>query len=119
MKFLNAKQPARMKHVLLAITAIFFGISMSSAQSIEKKWQFQSVEYGNGESTQEFSKSDVFILDNGDFNYTIQSNNLQASGDYIHQNNLLIFYYENLFDLTSVFLLRNKIILRYIDRYKI
>lgn len=93
MKFLNAKQPARMKHVLLAITAIFFGISMSSAQSIEKKWQFQSVEYGNGESTQEFSKSDVFILDNGDFNYTIQSNNLQASGDYIHQNNLLVFFY--------------------------
>lgn len=82
-----------MKHVLLAITAIFFGISMSSAQSIEKKWQFQSVEYGNGESTQEFSKSDVFILDNGDFNYTIQSNNLQASGDYIHQNNLLVFFY--------------------------
>jgi CNT family concentrative nucleoside transporter len=82
-----------MKHVLLALTAIFFGISISSAQSIEKKWQFQSVEYGNGESTQEFSKSDVFILDNGDFNYTIQSNNLQASGDYIHQNNLLVFFY--------------------------
>lgn len=82
-----------MKHVLLAIAAIFFGISVCSSQSIEKKWQFQSVKDGNIESDQEFSNSDAFILDNGDFKYTIQSKNLQASGDYIYQKNLLVFFY--------------------------
>lgn len=82
-----------MKHFLLAFTAIFFGISISTAQSIEKKWQFQSVENNNNESLHAITNNDLFILEKGDFKYNIQSKNLQASGDYMHQNNLLVFYY--------------------------
>ncbi|WP_223034783.1 nucleoside transporter C-terminal domain-containing protein [Hanstruepera marina] len=82
-----------MKHFLLAFTAIFFGITISNAQSIEKKWQFQSVENDSISNLFELSESDVFVLDKGDFNYNIESRNLEASGDYIHQNNLLVFYY--------------------------
>ncbi|WP_250435027.1 NupC/NupG family nucleoside CNT transporter [Hanstruepera flava] len=82
-----------MKHFLLAFTAIFFGITISNAQSIEKKWQFQSVENDSISNLFELSKSDVFILNKGDFKYNIESRNLEASGDYIHQNNLLVFYY--------------------------
>ena len=82
-----------MKQFLLALIAIFIGISISSAQSIEKKWQFQSIENESNVSLHDISNSDVFHLDNGDFKYNIQSKNLQASGDYMHQNNLLVFYY--------------------------
>ena len=82
-----------MKQFLLALFAIFIGISISSAQSIEKKWQFQSIENESNVSLHDISNSDVFHLDNGDFKYNIQSKNLQASGDYMHQNNLLVFYY--------------------------
>ena len=82
-----------MKQFLLAITAIFFGLNTVSAQSIEKKWQFQTIENDTVSNLYELSDSDVFILDKGDFKYNIQSRNLQASGDYMHQNNLLVFYY--------------------------
>jgi len=82
-----------MKQFLLALFAIFLGISISSAQSIEKKWQFQSIENENNVPLHDISNSDVFHLDNGDFKYNIQSKNLQASGDYMHQNNLLVFFY--------------------------
>lgn len=60
-----------MKHFLLAITAIFFGITVS-AQELEQKWQHNS--------------GDTFELKDGSFNYNGQS------GDYIRQNNLMILY---------------------------
>ncbi len=66
-----------MKRILLAITAIFFGISISTAQDLEKKWIandqnniFETLELREGE----------FNADN-------------ASGDYLHQNKLLVFYF--------------------------
>ncbi|WP_104734710.1 NupC/NupG family nucleoside CNT transporter [Hanstruepera ponticola] len=82
-----------MKQFLLAITAIFFGLTTISAQSIEKKWQFQAIENDTVSNLFELSESDIFVLDKGNFKYNIQSRNLQASGDYMHQNNLLVFYY--------------------------
>jgi CNT family concentrative nucleoside transporter len=82
-----------MKHFLLAITAIFFGITTVSSQSIEKKWQFLTIENDNNSNLHQVSNSDFFTLEKGDFKYNIESKNLQASGDYIYQNNLLVFYY--------------------------
>ncbi|WP_191858104.1 NupC/NupG family nucleoside CNT transporter [Hanstruepera ponticola] len=82
-----------MKQFLLAITAIFFGLTTISAQSIEKKWQFQAIENDTVSNLFELSESDIFVLDKGNFEYNIQSRNLQALGDYMHQNNLLVFYY--------------------------
>lgn len=82
-----------MKHFLLAFTAIFFGITITTAQSIEKKWQFQSIQNDSNESLHDIAPNDFFTLDKGAFKYNIQSRNLEASGDYMHQNNLLVFYY--------------------------
>lgn len=82
-----------MKQFLVAIMAIFFGLNTLNAQSIEKKWQFQAIENDTVSNQFQLSESDVFLLDKGDFKYNIASRNLEASGDYLHQNNLLVFYY--------------------------
>ena len=82
-----------MKQFLVAMMAIFFGLNTLNAQSIEKKWQFQAIENDTVSNQFQLSESDVFLLDKGDFKYNIASGNLEASGDYLHQNNLLVFYY--------------------------
>ncbi|WP_040248083.1 nucleoside transporter C-terminal domain-containing protein [Psychroserpens mesophilus] len=82
-----------MKHVLLAVAAIFFGLTTSFSQDIEKKWQFDAIQDENGLSLLEISDSDVINLSAGEFEYTLQAKNLKASGDYMYQNNLLVFYY--------------------------
>ena len=83
-----------MKKVLLAITAIFFGITLSSGQDLNKTWQFDAIENASGEALFKITDSDTLSLRNGEFNYHLNAkDNLNASGDYISQNNLLVFYY--------------------------
>jgi len=83
-----------MKNFILAIAAIFFGIHALSAQDINKPWQFESIQNEEGNSLFSVSDNDVLELKNGEFNYSLEAkNNLKASGDYIFQNNLLVFYY--------------------------
>ena len=83
-----------MKHFLLAITAIFFGITLSSGQDLNKTWQFDAIENASGEALFKITDSDTLSLRNGEFNYHLNAkDNLNASGDYISQNNLLVFYY--------------------------
>ena len=82
-----------MKHFLLAIAAIFFGLTTGFSQDIEKKWQFEAIQDENGLSLFEISDTDAIHLNAGEFDYSLNSKNLEASGDYIHQNNLLVFYY--------------------------
>ena len=66
-----------MKNFVLAIVAIFFGFSTSIAQDLEKKW------IANNQN----NSFETLELIEGEFNTA------NASGDYIHQNNLLVFYY--------------------------
>nr|WP_321235734.1 nucleoside transporter C-terminal domain-containing protein [uncultured Psychroserpens sp.] len=83
-----------MKHFILAIAAIFFGITMTFGQDLEKKWQFDSVQNEQTGETLSISESDILELHKGEFHYNLSAkNNLKASGDYIYQNNLLVFYY--------------------------
>ena len=83
-----------MKQFLLAFAAIFFGLTTLTAQSIEKKWQFQAIQNDAEVTITEISNSDILEFKTGEFNYALKNkNNLVASGDYIHQNNLLVFYY--------------------------
>ncbi|OUS00389.1 Na+ dependent nucleoside transporter [Flavobacteriales bacterium 33_180_T64] len=83
-----------MKHFILAIVAIFFGITATFGQDLEKKWQFDTIQNENGLTLFEITDSDALNLDSGEFNYTLNAkDSLQASGDYIYQNNLLVFYY--------------------------
>ncbi len=72
------------KNLLLAVTAIFFGITTSFGQELEKKWisqstssLFKSLEFNTGEF--------AFVGD------TIQT----VKGDYIYQNKLLVLYHDD------------------------
>lgn len=85
-----------MKKIILAITAIFFGITATTlAQNIEQTWQFEAIQNENSEHLFSINpESDALELNKGEFSYTLKAkDNLKASGDYIYQNNLLVFYY--------------------------
>ncbi|MFV0573140.1 MAG: NupC/NupG family nucleoside CNT transporter [Xanthomarina gelatinilytica] len=88
-----------MKQVLLAITAIFFGITSTLfAQEIEKKWQLENIQDQAGKQLEFKKNTDGLELQQGFFRFSASADSLQASGDYIHQNNLLVFYYNKPFD---------------------
>jgi CNT family concentrative nucleoside transporter len=85
-----------MKKCLLAVIAIFFVFSLNTfAQDLNKTWQFESIQNSEGDPLFSINKNkDLLELKDGEFSYTLEAkNNLKASGDYIHQNNLLVFYY--------------------------
>ena len=84
-----------MKNCFLAIVAIFFGLTSTFSQSIDKQWQFDAIQNNTGEHLFKINQeSDILTLEKGEFKYTLEAkDNLKASGDYIHQNNLLVFYY--------------------------
>ncbi|RIA10725.1 CNT family concentrative nucleoside transporter [Flavobacteriaceae bacterium MAR_2010_72] len=83
-----------MKHFLLAVTAIFFGITFLQAQELEKKWQFEAIQNADGTSVFNINtNTDQLELNAGEFQFTLQADSIKASGDYIYQNNLLVFYY--------------------------
>ncbi|WP_299106655.1 nucleoside transporter C-terminal domain-containing protein [uncultured Tenacibaculum sp.] len=74
--------------IVLCASVTIFG------QSIEKKWNFSSIT-SNGNELFQINPNDIFTLSEGNFNYTLEAKeNLQASGNYIRQNNLLIFNYK-------------------------
>ena len=68
---------------------------LSFGQDLEKKWQFSSIEDAEGESIISInSENDFLTLRDGTFSYELEAKeNLKASGDYMFQNKLLIFYY--------------------------
>ena len=86
-----------MKHFFLAFTAVFFGISTTLAQSIEKKWQFEAVQNDQGVPLYNInSKTDIFNLTEGEFTFNLQAkDSSESKGNYITQNKLLILYYDN------------------------
>ncbi len=81
-KFLNDN--LMIKNLILAVAAIFFGITTTFGQDLEKKWVSQS-------PTSNFKSLE---FNEGEFAFTgdsIQS----VNGDYIYQNNLLVFYHND------------------------
>jgi CNT family concentrative nucleoside transporter len=83
-----------MKQFLLALTAIFFGITSSiEAQEIEKNWQLESIQDQAGKNLTVNQNTDALVLNEGVFRFSVSKDSLQSSGDYIYQNNLLVFYY--------------------------
>ena len=81
------------KYLLLSIIVLvqFF----SFGQNLEQDWQFSRVENDQGESILPVnSKKDYLTLSEGAFLYELEAKeNLKASGDYMFQNKLLVFYY--------------------------
>ncbi len=83
-----------MRHFLLAIIAFFLGLNTLLSQDLNKNWKFNSIENQIGEQLFAINDNDVLSFNNGEFKYNLTSkDNLEASGDYIFQNNLLVFYY--------------------------
>ncbi len=81
-KFLNDN--LMIKNLILAVAAIFFGITTAFGQDLEKKWVSES-------PTSNFKSLE---LNEGEFAFTGDS--IQAvKGDYIYQNNLLVFYHND------------------------
>jgi concentrative nucleoside transporter, CNT family len=80
-------------YLFLLIFCVSFGFV--TGQNIEKNWLFSSVVTLEGESLFQInSESDRFDLNNGVFNYSLEAkDNLEASGNYIFQNNLLVLFY--------------------------
>lgn len=64
------------------------------SQNIDKQWNFSTIEKTNGTVVAPTGENDLFTLSDGKFNYNVDAkDSLKASGTYMHQNNLLIFKY--------------------------
>ncbi|QNM85601.1 Na+ dependent nucleoside transporter [Polaribacter pectinis] len=81
-----------MKKIFL-IAFCFLSIAVFS-QDLEQDWSFSSIEKLDGTSTTEVQEGDVFSLKDGKFKYAVSSENREATGNYIRQNNLLIFNFK-------------------------
>ena len=81
------------KHLLVGVLILVQFLSFG--QDLEKNWQFSSIEDVQGESLISInSENDFLTLRDGTFSYEIEAReNLKASGDYMFQNKLLVFYY--------------------------
>ncbi len=75
--------------ILLVIQTTLLG------QTIEKKWQFSNIKNKVGETILSInSQTDYLLLNEGEFSYHIKAkDSLQASGSYMYQNKLLVFFY--------------------------
>jgi CNT family concentrative nucleoside transporter len=91
-----------MKNLFILIFSI---VSLCSySQDIDQKWSFSSIKKTDGTEFFKTDSTDVLILKNGNFNYSLKGkDNFKASGNYIHQNNLLIFNFKEPKDTVRYF----------------
>ena len=84
-----------MRNFLLIALCCLFTTTLFS-QTIENDWQFSEIK--NQGTTPLFNldpNQDYLKINDGRFEYRLQSkDSIKASGDYIYQNNLLIFFYD-------------------------
>ncbi|SNR14608.1 NupC/NupG family nucleoside CNT transporter [Tenacibaculum jejuense] len=79
---------------LITLLLCVFSFALFS-QNIDKTWKFKSIHNNSGTSLVEINKNDYFTLNKGEFSYFLSAkDSLHATGNYIHQNNLLIFNYK-------------------------
>lgn len=84
--------------MLKSLTFLFsiFIWCQCNSQEIIGKWQFENISaIGNNESLKEIGSDDfLYILEDGTFNYNIESASLIAMGDWTIKNNTLKLTYE-------------------------
>lgn len=75
--------------------SVFFFLSQGIfAQSIEKDWTFSSITQESNPLFEINQNTDSISFNNGTFQYSLSAkDNLNASGDYLLQNNLLVLFY--------------------------
>lgn len=80
---------------LLLLGVFLFFSQLQIAQTIEKSWTFSSVTNQENQSLFEIDqKKDSLVFDNGKFHYFLTAkDSVQATGDYMLQNNLLVLFY--------------------------
>lgn len=80
----------------LIVVLFCFIIGTGSAQQLEKTWHFESIQNENTQSLIKIDSNDRLVLDKGNFEYRLKAkDNLEATGDYMFQNNLLLFLYDS------------------------
>ena len=79
---------------LFVVLFALLSLQLIEAQEIEKKWQLDNFQSEQIENTPDLERFDFLQLANGEFNFGLSSNNIvKSKGDYIYQNNLLVFFY--------------------------
>ena len=75
--------------------ALFFCcLGFTHGQAIDGEWKFSKISSNTGAEIIPVGSSDILNISNGRFTYNLAAkNNLKAQGDYVIQNNLLIFFY--------------------------
>ncbi len=82
-----------MKKYRFTLFFLFFGIFIIQAQTLSKNWSFQESE-DSAQIQKQFSNQDQLFLDEGRFEIkAAKGDSIKAQGDYLYQNNLLIFFY--------------------------
>ena len=94
------------KNILFAIAAIFFGITTASGQELEKVWEMDVSVNQPEESI--FPPIPTLELKEGSFEISSIHSKEKAFGDYLYQNNLLIFYFEATKDTIYTFKIATK-----------
>jgi concentrative nucleoside transporter, CNT family len=82
-----------MKNFRAVLLFIFLGIFNVHSQSINKEWRFETTD--TSAALQEyFSLQDKLHLDEGRFSISTAEGEEVSGGDYLYQNNLLVFFYD-------------------------
>ncbi len=83
-----------MKAFLLFLTLLIFQ-TITVGQSLEKKWKFESIKNLQEQELLTINPNDYLQLKEGTFKYFLKlKDSLFASGNYIIQNKLLLFFYD-------------------------
>lgn len=81
-----------MKKIILLFT--LFLSALTWGQEIEKEWIFKAIQKDSADILSINPKLDYLTLKDNRFQYHLEAKNrLNAEGDFIYQNNLLVFYY--------------------------
>lgn len=90
-----------MRHFFKALIAIFIGLSSITAQELEKTWEYDMYYDGLFQGDIKLNDSVRFgdfkflTLKKGEFYFDVDENTSGLSGNYIFQNNVLVFYYDD------------------------
>jgi len=78
---------------IITFCCVLFSVQAQEV-GIDGTWNFSSIQNSQNESIIPITTNDQLTLEKGEFQYQLAAKeNLKASGDYIYQNNLLVFYY--------------------------
>ncbi|MFD1095027.1 NupC/NupG family nucleoside CNT transporter [Salegentibacter chungangensis] len=84
-----------MNRTWCCLLLVLFGISTTFSQSISKNWRFENSNDTTQTSQPAFSADQSLELSDGRFSITPEgAKEASASGDYLYQNNLLVFFYQ-------------------------